>query len=367
MELIASNDAGTVTRWSDNAGPNLVTTPIAPYVTNVIPTADGRRALVRVEPGYLEVRGLADLTRPGVRISAPPGINEATSVPIAISGDGSRAMSYAGSSGGYLVADGETGELLWNAENTPTSIADLSPDGNTVVASTDEAEPAVALIEVATGSVQARRDIADLSGDSEAGFVDLISYDPDGSFVYVGYEGGIARLGAADLTLQGSVAVDLPLSSNLIRVPGTDDVVVAGASGVVGRWDMESGDEVVKGRSPDPSVITGIALSPDGAVLAAYHGLTYELVLFDAQSLTPLGPPMPVGDFIFEPAFDPNDGSLLTNGLFQSVTRTTMDPQRWASQACAAAGRNLTRQEWADLVGEGEPYQATCPQWPAGE
>jgi hypothetical protein len=33
--------------------------------------------------------------------------------------------------------------------------------------------------------------------------------------------------------------------------------------------------------------------------------------------------------------------------------------------ACAIAGRNLTKQEFKDYVGN-EPYQKTCPQWPAG-
>ena len=34
--------------------------------------------------------------------------------------------------------------------------------------------------------------------------------------------------------------------------------------------------------------------------------------------------------------------------------------------ACDIAGRNLTRAEWAQYL-PGEPYHATCKQWPAGE
>jgi hypothetical protein len=33
--------------------------------------------------------------------------------------------------------------------------------------------------------------------------------------------------------------------------------------------------------------------------------------------------------------------------------------------ACHLAGRNLTRAEWNQYL-PGQPYQTTCPQWPAG-
>ena len=44
-----------------------------------------------------------------------------------------------------------------------------------------------------------------------------------------------------------------------------------------------------------------------------------------------------------------------------------LDPAVWRVRACEAAGRNLTRDEWKNFLPEGEPYHATCPQYPAGE
>ncbi len=41
-----------------------------------------------------------------------------------------------------------------------------------------------------------------------------------------------------------------------------------------------------------------------------------------------------------------------------------LDPEHWATTACRVAGRNLTRAEWADNIGELAPYQATCPDLP---
>ena len=43
-----------------------------------------------------------------------------------------------------------------------------------------------------------------------------------------------------------------------------------------------------------------------------------------------------------------------------------LDPAVWRVRACEAAGRNLTRDEWKNFLPEGEPYHATCPQYPAG-
>ena len=42
----------------------------------------------------------------------------------------------------------------------------------------------------------------------------------------------------------------------------------------------------------------------------------------------------------------------------------SVDPMVWRQQACALAGRNLTRAEWARYL-PGEPPRPTCPQFPA--
>ncbi len=42
-----------------------------------------------------------------------------------------------------------------------------------------------------------------------------------------------------------------------------------------------------------------------------------------------------------------------------------LDLERWPEIACQAAGRNLTIAEWEQYGAAGEPYIATCPQWPS--
>ena len=43
------------------------------------------------------------------------------------------------------------------------------------------------------------------------------------------------------------------------------------------------------------------------------------------------------------------------------------DPTTWAAIACDVAGRNLTTAEWEQHMPSGEPYEATCSQYPSGE
>ena len=59
-----------------------------------------------------------------------------------------------------------------------------------------------------------------------------------------------------------------------------------------------------------------------------------------------------------------DDGRRLAVVNDGAVSILSLDPDDWAGAACRLAGRNLTREEWARYLPPGEPYRATCPQWP---
>jgi hypothetical protein len=46
-----------------------------------------------------------------------------------------------------------------------------------------------------------------------------------------------------------------------------------------------------------------------------------------------------------------------------------LDVDSWPQIACRAVGRNMTIEEWEQHGPKSvdEPYNATCPQWPANE
>jgi hypothetical protein len=39
-----------------------------------------------------------------------------------------------------------------------------------------------------------------------------------------------------------------------------------------------------------------------------------------------------------------------------------VSPEAWVERLCAAASRDLTKDEWAEFVGEDVPYEPTCPE-----
>ena len=59
--------------------------------------------------------------------------------------------------------------------------------------------------------------------------------------------------------------------------------------------------------------------------------------------------------------------TLAANGLFFGLNYWDVDPDVWQEQACLAAGRNLTVEEWRTFIGADVPYAATCPRWPGAD
>ena len=118
----------------------------------------------------------------------------------------------------------------------------------------------------------------------------------------------------------------------------------------------------------DPIDVSGaanVALSPDGAILRVIDNTTGQMQLYDVASQAPIGPVVDlegVGPRWYSEIFAERN-SFLVQRDGSSIVELPLDPERWREQACIAAGRNLTADEWATHIG-GTP-QATCPQYPA--
>ena len=62
--------------------------------------------------------------------------------------------------------------------------------------------------------------------------------------------------------------------------------------------------------------------------------------------------------------FDPIGRWLVTGSVDRAVRLWDLNIGHLRDQACAAAGRNLSCDEWRELHGNNEPYNGTCDAWP---
>ena len=103
--------------------------------------------------------------------------------------------------------------------------------------------------------------------------------------------------------------------------------------------------------------------SLDGTRFVTIDDFTGETRIWRTDPLAPIGGPIGVAGRASGVTISP-DGTRVVVGS-ERAWELRLDPGQWEEQACAAAGRNLTREEWTTHLG-GEPYRRTCPDFPTG-
>jgi len=109
----------------------------------------------------------------------------------------------------------------------------------------------------------------------------------------------------------------------------------------------------------------GRVIGSDDGSLAVVIGNDRTLSLFDLASGIQLGDSIRIPDDEATSAALRPDGKELAYGGANGhpFKVLDLDPQHWVTAACAVAGRNLTKEEWATNIGDLAPYHRTCPQF----
>lgn len=163
----------------------------------------------------------------------------------------------------------------------------------------------------------------------------------------------------------------------LATAPGpSSGVVVFTADGLVAVGDAAGKGEValydptgltLVQTLPSTEPVRSLAVSDDGRLMAGGAGFgapfrnASVVQLWDAQSGASIGDPFGFGIYS---SLSGDGTAFLTSGGGAAVL-WNLDVAVWESQACRAAGRNLTVAEWEQFLPPGEPYRATCEQWPS--
>ena len=136
--------------------------------------------------------------------------------------------------------------------------------------------------------------------------------------------------------------------------PGQGTVAVGTEDGRVLWWDARTGRTLQTPTKVAPAV--QLAFSPDGRLLALS---SVPVLLLDVATRKRVGSGFPVEKgWIPDIAFEPNSHLLIFGSTAVSEWPTDLPTLRRA--ACQIAGRDLTPDEWRDLL-PNRPYRHVCP------
>jgi WD40 repeat protein len=133
-------------------------------------------------------------------------------------------------------------------------------------------------------------------------------------------------------------------------------------------WDMQAGDPAASAieLSKHTNYVVGVAWSPDGRYLAtSSYDNTAWLWDLNADDVAASGIVLAhATSAITEVAFSPDGHTLATGNAASTVLLWPLDLPNLIEQACRAAGRNFTMEEWLEFFGQAE-YRSTCASLPA--
>ncbi len=148
--------------------------------------------------------------------------------------------------------------------------------------------------------------------------------------------------------------------------PNGKILALGGDNGSITLWDVEKRQSIGLPIMGHAGPVLDVAFSPDGKTLAS-GSWDLTMALWDVsnpEQPIAISKPYRLGSKVTSLAFSTLEGgNLLVSGSWGKLLLWNLDPQFLSKTACARAGRNFTRLEWAQYF-PGEEYRKTCEQWP---
>lgn len=137
-------------------------------------------------------------------------------------------------------------------------------------------------------------------------------------------------------------------------------------SGGLAEYDATTLEPLGSALDAHSGTVTTVSYSPEGSILVS-AGTDGQVRLWDASTMRPLGTPTRLGVLAGASAWYRADGSVVgvmpsSHTDRQSDTFFTMpgSPAAWLRTACQAAETSLSPADWERYVGD-RPYRSSCP------
>ncbi|MDX6413556.1 MAG: hypothetical protein QOH23_966 [Gaiellaceae bacterium] len=190
-----------------------------------------------------------------------------------------------------------------------------------------------------------------------------IAFAPDGRRMAVGLDDGRTRIVEVDSAKTQRTLPRFAENDGVTAVAFARDGTLATGmnSGVVRLWNPATGEEIGHPTQVAAAPVGSISFHPDGKTFATAGGSDGIVKLWTTKTQQQFGnafpgPPGPWGHAQF--VASGNRLVVVYGGGEAFVWPTSV--AAWKEHACAVAGRNLTREEWARFVGN-RPYTKVCP------
>ena len=270
------------------------------------------------------------------------------------------------SDGRRLVTGGESGKVtIWDTGSyapvrrlrfgAPVFATAISPDGRSLAAIHQAQDARDATVEVRDLESGARRFTRTLRGG--AGDMQF-SRDSRALFASGCCRGGstVASWDARTGARRFERTQDDHMTA-IALTPDSSTLLVGDEDGAVALWDSRTGRPLGAAKTVTSTTVTQVAASPDGTMFAVgdWGG---HATLWDLRSRKRVGADFPVtAGAIPAVTFAPGGRLVITeNG---SATAWPTDRSTLQRFACRVAGRDMTRDEWKDLL-PNRPYRRVC-------